>query len=211
MVNVKDFVTEAFDYADSLRTCSTNLSVNRYLLEYVAYGFAMYGRNPESFINNVDDWLRKGSELFPELGFDHEANQVYAVIDLIDQILLIDDSLVSALSDAITILEKFGLLIHYKSNSRNIDKTSTLLGFFETVEGIFPVIKDRFKGLGSTDASVLREMIMDPKTRRIIRVNMSDAETMTRMGYLVGKDKNDIAMRKQMLLNFKYDMNMIDT
>ena len=39
-INVRDFVTEAFDYLTNLETCSIDRSVNRYLLEYIANGYA---------------------------------------------------------------------------------------------------------------------------------------------------------------------------
>lgn len=210
-VNVRDFVTEAFSYSSDLSTCSINLSVSRYLLEYIAYGFALYGRTPEKFVDHVDEWLRMVVDVFPEIGFDHKTNQVIAVIDLIDQVVIIDDELVEFLSNIITIQENYGLLIHYKSKSKNVDKTTTLLRFFEFIEGMYPVIKDRFKGLGSTEATVSRDIIMDPKTRRIFRISINDADTMIKMGYLVGKSKSDIAERKRMLMDFKYDMSMIDS
>lgn len=210
-LKVREFITEAFNYSDTLKKCSVNLSVSRYLLEYIAYGFAMYGRNSDRFIDHIDEWLRMVGNIFPEIGFDHSIHQVFATIDLIDQVVIINDDLIDILSDTISIQEKYGLLIHYKSHNRNIDRTTTLLKFFEYIEGMYPVIKDRFKGLGSTEASVSKEIIMDPRTRRIIRVNMNDVDTMIKLGYLVGESKSDIMERKKMLLNFKYDMNMIDS
>jgi len=209
--NVKDFITEAFKYSSNLKTCSINLSVSRYLLEYIAYGFSLYGRDPNKFIDNVDEWLRMVIEIFPEIGFDHNTKQIIATIDLIDQVVIIDDELVESLSDIITIQEKYGLLIHYKSKTRNVDKTTTLLNFFEYIEDEYPVIKDRFKGLGSTDADVSEEIIMNPKTRRIIRVSINSADTMVKMGHLVGESKHNVAERKKLLLDFKYDMSMIDS
>ena len=55
-INVRDFVTEAFDYLTNLETCSIDRSVNRYLLEYIANGFAKYGATVDDFIDNVDDF-----------------------------------------------------------------------------------------------------------------------------------------------------------
>lgn len=52
---------------------------------------------------------------------------------------------------------------------------------------------------------------MNPKTRRLIRVTMEDADMMRRMAsMLVGDGKENINARKEMLLNFKFDKEDID-
>lgn len=209
-VDVRDFVTEAFDYLNKLKECSIDRSVNRYLLEYIAYGFAKYGRTAEAFINNIDEWIRMLVKIYPEIGFDHSTNQIMATIDLVDQLVVIDDELVSDLGDIITIIEKYGLLIKYSSKKKGVDDTTTLARFFEYIEDMYPVIKDRYKGLGSSSAIVSKEVIMDPRTRRIIRVNANDVTTMQRMGVLVGDGKENKRQRKDLLLDFKFTMDMID-
>lgn len=207
-VDVRMFVTEAFDYLNKLKECSINRSVNRYLLEYIAYGFAQYG-DAASFIDNIDDWVRMLVKIYPELGFDHETHQVRAVIDLVDQLVVIDDVLRSELEYPIQILEKYGLLIEYQT--KNTGKVSTTISrFFEFVEDKYPVIADRYKGLGSSDAVVSKEVIMDPKTRRIMRVTMHDVDTMRVMDMLIGSGKENTRNRKDMLMNFKFTMDMID-
>lgn len=209
-VNVRDFVTEAFDYLNTLKECSIDRSVNRYLLEYIANGFVKYGRSAKAFIDNVDEWVRMLVNIYPELGFDHTTNQVTATIDLVDQLVLIDEELIEALEPIIAIQEKYGLLITYSSKSKNIERTTPLSGFFEFIEDMYPVIKDRYKGLGSSSSVVSREVIMDPRTRRIIRVSANDIDTMRQMGVLVGDGKQNKAERKELLLNFKFTMDMID-
>ena len=75
-ISVRDFVTEAFDYLTTLETCSVDRSVNRYFLEYIANGFAKYGTTVNSFIDHVDEWIRMLVNIYPELGFDHNTNQI---------------------------------------------------------------------------------------------------------------------------------------
>ena len=208
--NVKDFVTEAFDYLNTLKECSKDLSVNRYLLEYIANGFATYGRTPEAFIEHVDEWIRSLVKIYPEIGFHHETRQVVATIDLVDQLVIIDEELIEKLSFIISILEKYGLLISYESKKKGISNTTTIARFFEYIEDLYPVIKDRYKGLGSSNARVSREVIMDPKTRRIVRVSANDIDTLHRMGVLVGDGKANKQERKNLLMDFKFTMDMID-
>ncbi|MBR5297660.1 MAG: hypothetical protein IKU29_07325, partial [Parabacteroides sp.] len=114
------------------------------------------------------------------------------------------------LQPIIDIQTKYGLLINWKSKDRKIDRTAPLSEFFEYIESHYPAIKDRYKGLGSSDAKVSKEVIMDPKTRRIVRVNMNDPDTFTRLSALVGKSKDDVEARKQLLMNFKFTEDMID-
>lgn len=209
-INVSDFVTEAFDYLTTLKEVSVNRSVNRYLLEYIAYGIATYG-SKDAFIKNIDKWLKSIASVFKEIGFDHNTNQVFAVIELIDNFVLIDDELLTELDYVINIIKKYGLLIHYQSSKRNVDTQTELSHFFEYIEDAFPQIKGRYKGLGSSDPEVLREVVMDPSVRRIYQVTMEDAVTLQKMGALMGSGKDNINQRKDMLMNFKFTKADIDS
>lgn len=207
--NIQDFVTEAFDYRSTLEECSIERSVNRYLLEYIAYGFAKYGDTANEFIDNVDEWIRMLVKVYPEIGFDHKTHQIKAVIDYVDQLVVVDDDLIERLRYIIDILKKYGLIIKYTTKGGEPQST-TLLRFFEYIERLYPVIKDRYKGLGSSAAVVSKEVIMDPRTRRLLRVTMDDVEIMKTMGMLVGDGKENKRNRKEMLMGFKFTMDMID-
>lgn len=207
--NIKDFITDAFDYLDELCTASINFSVNRYLLEHIAHGIVKYN-GIQGFINNVDEWIRSLNNIYPEIGFDHKTNQVNATIDLIDQVVVIDDALYEQLSYIIGVQKKYGILITYKTAGGT--QTTTLARFFETVNKMYPQIKERYKGLGSSDSDVMAEVVMNPKTRRVYRVDVSDvSRAKQEMGVLIGKNKNEVQQRKELLLNFKFTAADIDT
>ena len=207
--NVREFVIEAFDYLMILEKCSINHAANRGLLEHVANGYVKYG-DSENFKKNIDKWLKSLVHIYKEIGYDKDTEQIWATIDLQDQLVILDDELQHELQPIIDIQTKYGLLIHWKSASAKIDRTAPLSEFFEYIESRYPVIKDRYKGLGSSDAKVSKEVIMDPKTRRIVRVSMDDPDTMRRLSVLVGKGKDDIEGRKELLMNFKFTEDMID-
>ena len=204
----KEFVTEAFDYLNTLTEVSINRSTNRYLLEYVAYGFVKYGQSPEQFEDHVDEWIRSIINIFPELGYDHDNHQIKATIDLIDQVLVIDNDLITQLQYIINVQSKYGLLIKYKANNKSVQ--TTISRFFEYIERMYPVIKDRYKGLGESAAIVSREVIMDPRTRRLLRLTIDDVKTIQAFDVLVGGGKENTNQRKEMLMNFKFTMDMID-
>lgn len=207
--NVRDFVIEAFDYLTILEKCSITHSANRGLLEHIANGYVKYG-DSNNFIKHINEWLKSLVHIYRELGYNEATNQIWATIDLQDQLIILDDELQKDLQPIIDIQTKYGLLINWKSKDRKIDRTAPLSEFFEYIESHYPAIKDRYKGLGSSDAKVSKEVIMDPKTRRIVRVNMNDPDTFTRLSALVGKSKDDVEARKQLLMNFKFTEDIID-
>jgi len=207
--DAKDFVTKAFDYRNILTEVSINRSTNVYLLEYIAYGFAKYGDTVESFEDNADDWVRMLCKTYPELTYSRKSHQIKAVIDLIDQLVVVDNDLIEQLRYIIDIQKEYGLLVKYVDKNKQPVQT-TILRYFEYIERLYPSIKARYKGLGSSAASVSREVLMDPKTRRLLRVTMDDAEIMKTMGMLVGDGKENKNARKEMLMGFKFDMSMID-
>lgn len=208
-ISAKEFVAEAFDYLNSLTEASVNLSTNRYLLEFIANGFAKYGDTQYDFEKHVDEWIRNLANIYPELGYDHEKHQIKAVIDFVDQLVVVEQDLIDELRYVIDIQKKYGMYISFSSKKCPKQQT-TLCQFFEYIERLYPTIKARYKGLGSSNATVSKEVITDPKTRRLVRITMDDAEIMKTMGMLVGDSRENIAARKEMLMNFKLSMDMID-
>ena len=207
--NIRDFVSESFDYLEELENASISNSVNRYLLEHIANGFVKYD-GVEGFIKHIDKWIRSLVNIYPEIGFDDETKQLNAVIDLVDQVVIIDDYLYEQLSYIVKVQKKYGLLIKYSCDSGT--QTTTIARFYETMNRLFPQIKERYKGLGSTDPDVLAELVMNPRTRNIYRIDVSDINrTMDQMNALVGKRKEDVLRRKELLLDFKFTKNDIDT
>lgn len=200
----KTFIKEAFNYLETLDTISVDRSINRYLLEHIANGFVKYG-DSEGFINHINDWLRSLTKTYRELTYDYDTNQIIATIDYVDQVVILDDSLMIALWDIIEVQKKYGLIVEYDGN------VTTLCRFFENVNKKYPVIKERYKGLGSSDAKVSREIIMNPTTRRIFRVDASDPEIYSTYSMLIGKGKENITARKEMIENFKWVPSDIDT
>lgn len=203
-VNAQAFIEEAFDYLSTLVDVSIDRSVNRYLLEHIANGLVKYG-SVTGFIENVDKWLRDTIKTYPELGFDHTSHQVLATIDLVDQVVVVDESLFNDLIGIRNIQSKYGMYITCDG------ATTTIARFFENIERKYPVIKGRYKGLGSSDAKVSKEIIMDPRTRRIFRVDASDVNTMKIYDMLIGKTREDVQARKEMLMNFSWKPSDIDT
>lgn len=207
-ISVKDFISSTFEYATNIGDISIGRSVNRYLLEFVAMAFAKYGKTVEAFEKNVDKWIKSLNKIYPELEYDHKHHQIKASIDLHDQLILVDNDLISDMSYIINALETYGGFIKFKYKDQS--QQTTLLRFFEMADKMYPAIKVRYKGLGSSEAKVSKEIIMNPKTRRLIRVTMDDATIYQTMSMLIGDGSKNKEGRREMLMNYKITKDIID-
>lgn len=206
---IADFLTEAFDYRDVIVAQSYERYVNRYLLEHIAHGFAKYG-SVDNFIENVDDWLRSLAEIYPEIGFDRKSNQIHATIDLVDQLVVIDEKLFKDVQYIIDVINKFGITLKFKTPNDSNFVSTTLLRFFEVVEDMYPKILQRYKGLGSSQPIITRDIVTDPRTRRVIKITMNNINTYDRIGALMGDSKDQKRARKELLMEFPFTKDMLD-
>jgi DNA gyrase subunit B len=205
----RELITNAFEYNSILHEVAISRSSNEQLLELIAFGFAKYGESVEAFNKNHKKWLNMASGTFKEIGYDESTHQIYGVYHLTDFVVVVDDSLIKELKYVIDAQKQYGLIIKYKYN--NEEYASLLSDFFNFVEKRYPVIKDRYKGLGSNPAIATKETMMDPNSRRIIRINVSDAQHLARqLNILSGKSKEDIQGRKKLLDEFEFKREMLD-
>jgi DNA gyrase/topoisomerase IV subunit B len=88
----------------------------------------------------------------------------------------------------------------------------SLLGVLKILKKYQPNILHRFKGLGENDDEDIKTTIMDPNTRTLIRVNISDIENdMKVFQTLRGNSPSDALNRKMMMKSFKINREDIDT
>lgn len=209
-IGTSEFVHQTFDYLTTLRDTAISRNVNAQLLEYVAWGIAINDGDLNKFIKNINKWLKRMTSVYPELGFDDVTNQISAVIDYNDQLVVLDEFLIEALRPIIDVISKYGVMITYKSRKLNTEVTNTLSTFYVDMEKYYPTITNRYKGLGQSPAQVSKEVIMDPRTRRIIRLTMNDALIMQQMAILLAKDKESLNARKDLISRFHFTKNDID-
>ena len=209
-IGTSEFVHQTFDYLTTLRDTAISRNVNAQLLEYVAWGIAINDGDLNKFIKNINKWLKRMTSVYPELGFDEVTNQISAVIDYNDQLVVLDEFLIESLRPIIDVISKYGVMITYKSRKLNTEVTNTLSTFYVDMEKYYPTITNRYKGLGQSPAQVSKEVIMDPRTRRIIRLTMNDALIMQQMAILLAKDKESLNARKDLISRFHFTKNDID-
>ena len=86
------------------------------------------------------------------------------------------------------------------------------LGALKILRKYQPNILHRFKGLGENDEEDIRTTIMDPNTRSLIKVNISDIENEMKIFQLLrGNSMSDQMNRKMMMKEFILDPQLLDT
>ena len=209
-ISAPTFVHTTFEYLSTLRDASITRNVNPQFLEYIAWGIANNGGDINKFIKNIDKWMLSLADVYPEIGYNKDTKQITNVIDYHDQLVVLDEYLVESIREIIDVIIIYGVFIKYKSKKLGKEITNTLSTFYADMEKYYPTIKNRYKGLGSSPAIISKEVIMDPKTRRIIRLTMNDALIMQQMSTLLAKDKDSLSARKDLISGFHFTKNDID-
>ena len=225
-----EFLSSTSQYVDEMNLLVEHYKINDRLLELILEQFALYGydRDEDKFdTSNIPLYVKKFhnniqviedsiSELFPEMYYDHKDHLIKGVIDGKYQLIEISESLIRKASSLIYILGKWGFP-HCKSFVLKCVKTGTehhlsMIGVLKILKKYQPNILHRFKGLGENDDDDIKTTIMDPNTRTLIRVNISDIENdMNVFQILRGNSPQDAFNRKMMMKSYKISKENIDT
>lgn len=225
-----DFLSSTSSYVDEMELLVDHYKINDRLLELILEQFAAMLYNHET--NKVDsskihlavEVFHKNSYMiqnilgasFPEMYYDEKSHLIKGVIDGKFQLIEISTSLIHKASELISILGRWGFP-QYESFVLRDNKTGTehrlsMLGVLKILKKYQPDILHRFKGLGENDDDDIRTTIMDPNTRTLIRVNISDIENdMKVFQVLRGNSPQDSFNRKMMMKKFKISKDAIDT
>lgn len=225
-----DFLSSTSFYVDEMNLLVEHYKINDRLLEIILEEFVMsiYDKDNdiinfkyiqsgvEKFHKNYHIIENRIGELFPEMYYDKKDNLIKGVIDGKYQLIEVSESLVRKATPLIQILGKWGFPLVKSFVLRDI-KTGTetklsMLGVLKVLKKYQPNIIHRFKGLGENNDDDIKTTIMDPNTRTLIRVNISDIENdMKIFQILRGNSPQDALNRKLMMKQFKIPKENIDT
>jgi DNA gyrase/topoisomerase IV subunit B len=159
--------------------------------------------------------MKRVNEEFPEIYYDEKDNLIKGVISGVYQSIEISDTLKRKARDIIEVIKKYDHKtnsIHIKHKNGTNEMTSSLLDILKVLEKHKPDILHRFKGLGENNAEDIKTTIMDPNTRTLIRLNISDLENdMKIFQALRGNSPLDAQNRKAMMEKFVIRKDQIDT
>lgn len=217
----KKFLSATSSYIDDIMLLSTHYEINDRLLEMIIEEFS-YTTDYSIDINesikkiNIQEMIDRITIEFPEIYYDDTNGLIMGVIDGKYQLIEISPELVRKSYDLIRLNEEYGAPVGkslvLKDVKTGTERELSLLGILKILKKYQPDILHRFKGLGENDEEDIRTTIMDPDTRTLIRVNISDIENdMNIFHVLRGNSPIDARNRKAMMKSFKIPKDAIDT
>lgn len=218
-----DFLSQSSSYTDDMKMLVDHYKVSDRLLEIILEEIVMNGFDPDhpnisSMIKNINiqHLMNRIGEEFPELYFDDKDKLIKGALDGKYQLIEISEQLIRKSVPLLVVMmqwlpaEDTNLVL--KDNKTGTEHKLSLLGLLKILKKYQPNILHRFKGLGENDDDDIKTTIMDPNTRTLIRVNISDIENdMKVFQVLRGGSPADALARKEMMKNYKIPRDMIDT
>ena len=208
------FLFDTSSYVDDIQLLSQHYKINDRLMEMILVLLSHTGCVPSEEVIN-GPFIIEIQNVFPEMYYDTKDKIIKGVIDGKYQSIEISERLIRKGYLITTIVS------NYPSLSKNIclkhTKTGTehqlsMLETLKVLKKFQPSIEYRFKGLGENSPEDLELTTMNPNTRSLIRVHISDIENdMSVFQALRGDTKEDLLSRKALMAEFKITREMIDT
>lgn len=221
---LREFLTSTSTYVDDLSMVSMHYNINDRLLEMILEEFAwLKTYNVNDIINSkykdfdpIQHLMNRIGEEFQEVYFDDNDKMIKGVIDGRYQLIEITDQLVKKSRSVIDVITEWGPVgnttLILKDIKTSTEYTLSLLGILKILKKFQPRILHRFKGLGENSDDDIKTTIMDPNTRSLIKVNISDIENdMKTFQLLRGKTAMDLLGRREMMKDFVCPKELIDT
>lgn len=220
---LKEFLSDTTNYVDDIASNGEHYKLSERLLEFIIEEFAMMkfddSIHPISYwIENVNiqHLIDRINTEFPEIYYDDENKLIKGAVSATAiQAVELSESFVKRISPLIYVVKKWIHGDNYmvlKNISNGSEYNLSMLGILKMLKKYKPDIVHRFKGLGENNEDDIRKTIMDPNTRMLIRVNITDIENDTRIFQMLrGESSYDAQCRKEMMKNYKIPFDMIDT
>lgn len=196
-------------YLDELTRCKDHYSANSTLIEYV-----IKYRDDKDFKKNM-------KKLFPEITIEFDKDNksdmiIEGVYEGAYQIFTIDKQFDKKTEKLKELMDKNNchyLDITEKYKDGNLEDRGVLsIGeFLQLTLKLQPGIELRYKGLGELSEDDLWETVMNPETRTLIQLTVSDVEEACKMyDVLHGKGKANSSDRREMTEAFEINRDLLD-
>ena len=208
-LNRKDLIKvmdATIGYLPELRTLEKRSACPADILEYICY-FLEASKSAKNPMQEFEDLL---SKKFPELHYDSQYESIMGAVDGTNITLIIDNifmNMAKRFMQMIRQLPTFYVLVKNR-NAKDTDPTSddwelmTFGHFMEMVDRAYSgIIEQRYKGLGESDASMIFPSMMNPKTRKMVRITMDDIEKAKKTIELLHGDSEAMRDARRRLLH----------
>lgn len=203
-------------YLSELQTLEKRSACPIDVLEYICY-FMELSKDLDSSMEEFESLLTKK---FPELHYDSQYESIMGAVDGTNITLIVDDifkHMAERMLKMIRELPAFYILVKNRNAKKEDAKADdwdlmTFGQFMRMCDKSFNVpIEQRYKGLGESDASMIFPSMMNPKTRRMIRITMDDAkEALETIELLHGDSDAMREARRKLLYNANITLEDID-
>ena len=209
------FLQDTVNYADELDTLSKRAFCVPIILEYVCYFKVMAATSPDpkkTFTSLI-------TKRFPELHYDEELESLQGSYNGGSVTLIVDavfDNMAKRLIRMIAEMPAFYVLVENRrpGDDKEAQKPQ-LMAFGEFIElcnKLFAVeVLQRFKGVGETETELVFASMMNPLTRKLLRLTMTDIMQAKATMQLLHEDSNDMReARRELLRNANITLQDID-
>lgn len=204
------------NYLDELHTLQKRSYCNADILEAVCYFKFMTSSSP----NPDAAFQRLMKKKFPELRYDPQLQSILGSYNGQNISLIVDDiftKMSARMMKAIAEGPAYYVLVKNKNAKKSDPKADDwdLMSygqFLEMCDKTFRIdIEQRYKGIGESDASMVFASMMNPKTRKLIRITMDDIpKAMETIKLLHGPGEDMRAARRKLLAEADITLQDID-
>lgn len=219
-LNKKDgihMLHQTVDYLDELRGLVKRSACPMEVLEYICYFWVMASHAPGDRMSLFEEMVHKK---FPELHYDSVYQSIIGSYKGENIALIVDDIFQKMARRMFRLIDEaptFYILVKKRHASKTDPQPDNwdLMSygqFLEMCDGAFQVdVEQRYKGLGESDASMIFPSMMNPKTRRLIRLTMDDIPAAIEvMNLLHGDGEKLREARRDLLRNADITLQDID-
>jgi DNA gyrase subunit B len=206
------------DYLSELQTLVKRSACNIVVLEYICYFIMLTSALPED--KRSKEFQKMLTKKFPELHYHADYESIMGSYEGENITLIIDKIFFKMARRFLRILAEsptFYLLCENRNASKDDPRSDdwdlmTLGQFLVMCDKSFQVgIEQRYKGLGESDADMIFPSMMNPKTRKLLRITMHDAkEAMATLQLLHGDGDEWREARRKLLKEADITLEDID-
>lgn len=201
--NFKEFLRLTRGYLSSLNNIASKFAINEKLAETLIANYR------KDMVRLEEIVLKK----FKEIKVDNNGDILYinGMIDNIYQSLNVNSDFFESCEELTNIYKKLKISsnLYLKKTEEKVYRKTPLAKILQTIyDEVTPKSRQHYKGLGEMEASQLWETALDPKRRKLIRLNLNDFDKATeKFEVLMGKDADK---RKVFMANFVIDPEDLD-
>lgn len=218
---LKEFIYATDSYNDELTLIADHYSVNRKLIEIIAYNLIMYSLlhkmepnatslnkalKDQKFITKMMNEIQKE---FPEIILKNTDN-IQGVSEGHYQSLNLSGKFMYKIKIFTDIYSTYGLYLKYSDKDDKMIK-GTLGDFLTDTLKYSPKIEERYKGLGEANWWEIAETIMNPSTRMLVQLTLDDVDRDLKLiENLHASGKEAQEFRKKLMKEYRISRDEID-